>query len=153
MVQCAALVETNHGIGNLIMNEYGCYGNGHTIHSSGQIEWFKNSADDRSVQVGGKQRICTSDGYAMPLVCSGGLMYLFLLGKSTDEDLERYRAVHLTEPHKWDPSVLDFTHPSSLLGPLTLMTDLPLTLVVMNLGIIPIGQSKLSVFWMTQPNC
>ena len=41
VVQCAALEETNHGIVNLIMNEYACYGKGHTIHSSGQIEWFK----------------------------------------------------------------------------------------------------------------
>ena len=43
VVQCAALVQTNHGIVNLIMNEYACYGKGHTIHSSGQIEWFKNA--------------------------------------------------------------------------------------------------------------
>ena len=112
VVQCAALVKTNHGIVNLIMNEYACYGKGHTIHSSGQIEWFKNSVDDRSVQVGGKQRICTTDGYAMPLTCRGGLMYLSLLGKPTDQDLERYPAVHLTGPHEWDPSVLDYTHPS-----------------------------------------
>ena len=41
VVQCAALVQTNHGIVNLIMNEYACYGKGHTIHSSRQIEWFK----------------------------------------------------------------------------------------------------------------
>ena len=34
VVQCAALVETNHGIVNLIMNEYACYGKDHTIHSS-----------------------------------------------------------------------------------------------------------------------
>ena len=87
VVQCAALVETNHGIVSLIM---------HTMHSSGQIEWCKNSVDDRSVQVGGKQRICTIDGYAMPLVCRGGLMYLSLLSKPSDEDLERYPAVHLT---------------------------------------------------------
>ena len=112
VVQCAALVQTNHGIVNLIMNEYACYGKGHTIHSSGQIEWFKNSVDDRSVQVGGKQRICTTDGYAMPLTCRGGLMYLSLLGKPTDQDSERYPAVHLTGPHEWDPSVLDYTHPS-----------------------------------------
>ena len=112
VVQCAALVETNHGIVNLIMNEYACYGNGHTIHSSGQIEWFKNSVDDRSVQVGGKQRMSTIDGYAMPLTCRGGLMYLSILGKSTDKDLERYPAVHLTGPHEWDPSGLDYTHPS-----------------------------------------
>ena len=107
VVQCAALVETNHGIVNLIMNEYACYGKGNTIHSSGQIEWFKNSVDDRSVQVGRKQRIRTIDGYAMPLTCRGGLMYLSILGKPTDKDLERYPAVHLTGPHDWDPSVLD----------------------------------------------
>ena len=100
VVQCAALVQTNHGIVNLIMNEYACYGKGHTIHSSGQIEWFKNSVDDRSVQVGGKQRICTIDGYAMPLTCRGGLMYLPILGKPTDKDFERYPAVHLTGPHE-----------------------------------------------------
>ena len=112
VVQCAALVQTNHGIVNLIMNEYACYGKGHTIHSSGQIEWFKNSVDDRSVQVGGKQRICTIDGYAMPLTCGGGLMYLSILVKPTDKDLERYPAVHFTGPHEWDPSVLDYTLPS-----------------------------------------
>ena len=89
VVQCAALVETNHGVVSLIMNEYACYGRGHTIHSSGQIEWFKNSVDDRSVQVGGQQRIWTIDGYAMPLTCRGGLMYLSILGKPTDKDLER----------------------------------------------------------------
>ena len=50
-VQCAALVETNHGIVNLIMSEYACYGKEHTIHSSGQIEWFKETIDDRFVQV------------------------------------------------------------------------------------------------------
>ena len=83
VVQCAALVEANHGIVNLITNEYASYGKGHTIHSCGQIGWFKNSVDDRSVQVGGKQRICTIDGYAMPLTCRGGLMYLSILGKPT----------------------------------------------------------------------
>ena len=85
---------------NLIMNEYICNGKGHTIHSSGQIEWFKNSVDDRSVQVGGKQRICTIDGYAMPLVCRGGLMYLSLLGKPSDEDLERDTLVADAYPRK-----------------------------------------------------
>ena len=87
VVQCAALVETSHGVVNLIMNDYTCYGKGHTIHSSGQIEWFKNSVDDRSVRVGGNQRLCTIDGYAMPLTCRSGLMYLFILGKPTDTDL------------------------------------------------------------------
>ena len=30
--------QCGDGIVNLIMNEYGCYGKGHTLHSSGQIE-------------------------------------------------------------------------------------------------------------------
>ena len=38
-------------------------------------------------------------------------MYLSILGKPNDTDLERYPAVHLTGPHEWDPSVLDYTHP------------------------------------------
>ena len=93
VVQCAAVVETNHGIVNLIMNEYAYYSKDCTIHSSGQIEWFKNSVDDRSVHVGGKQRIRTIDCYSMPLVCRGGLIYLSLLVKPSDEDLEWYPAV------------------------------------------------------------
>ena len=48
----------------------------------------------------------------MPLTCKGGLMYLSILGEPTDTDLERYLAVHLTWSHEWDPSVLDYTHPS-----------------------------------------
>ena len=48
LVQCAALVQTNHGMVNLTMNEYAYYGRGHSIHSSGQIEWYINSVDDKS---------------------------------------------------------------------------------------------------------
>ena len=38
-------------------NEYAYYGKGHTIHSSGQIEWHKNLVDDKSVKVGDTQCI------------------------------------------------------------------------------------------------
>ena len=75
IVKCAALVNTNHGIVSFIMNEYAYYGKGHSIHSSGQIEWHTNTVDDKSVQVGGQQRVITIDGYSMPLMCKGGLMY------------------------------------------------------------------------------
>ena len=153
VVQCAALVQTNHGVVNLIMNEYACYGKRHTIHSSGQIEWFKNSVDDMSVQVGGKQRICTTDGYAMPLTCRGGLMYLSLLGKPTDQDLQRgtqlstlqdpMNGIHLS----W--TILTHLVMGSPLGPITLMRDMPLILILMNLGITPRGQFKVSASWMT----
>ena len=52
IVQCAALVNSNHGIVSLIMNEYAYYGKAQSIHSSGQIEWHTNTVDDKSVQVG-----------------------------------------------------------------------------------------------------
>ena len=152
VVQCAALVETNHGIDNLIMNEYACYGKGHTIHSSGQIEWFKNSVDDRSVQVSGKQRICTIDGYAMPLTCRGVLMYFSILGKPTEEIWRGTQLYTLQDPmigilQSWTiPTHLVM---GSLHGPMTPMRDLPLILTLMSLGITPKGQYKLSVFWMT----
>ena len=110
LVQCAALVQTNHGVVNLIINEYAYYGRGHSIHSSGQREWYTNTVDDKSVQVGGPQRIVIIDGYSMPLVCKGGLMYLQLQGIPTDQDLQNYPSVHLTSPHEWDPSVLDYEH-------------------------------------------
>ena len=113
LVQCAALVQTNHGMVNLIMNEYAYYGRGHSIHSSGQIEWYTNIVDDKLVQVGGQQRIVTIDGYSMSLICKGGLMYLELQGIPTDKDLQTYPSVHLTCPHEWDPSILDYEHPEN----------------------------------------
>ena len=110
-MQWAALVNTNHGYVNLILNEYAYYGEGHTIHSSGQIEWHKNLVDEKSVKGGGMQCITTLDGYAFPLKCTGGLMYLSILGKPTDEELVKYPSVHLTSIQEWDPSVLDYSHP------------------------------------------
>ena len=111
IVQRAALVNTINGIVNLIMNESAYYGKGHTIHSSGPIEWHTNTVDDKSVQVGGQQRIITIDGYSMPLMCKGGLMYLKFQGIPTDKDLQTYPSVQLTSPQEWDPSVLDYVHP------------------------------------------
>ena len=82
-------------------------------------------------------------------------MYLSLLGKPSDEDLERYPAVHLTGPHEWFHSVLDFTYPSGD-GEPPWSNDpnerFAFDPNIDELGIIPIGQSKLSVFWMTHPN-
>ena len=102
---------TNYGIVNLIINEYAYYGKPHSIHSSGHIEWHTNIVDDKSVQVGGQQRIVTIDGYSMPLVCKGGLMYLKFQGIPIDKDVQTYPSVHLTSLQECDPSVLDYVCP------------------------------------------
>ena len=43
VVQCAALVETNHGIVNFSMNEYACYRKGHTITPSISLDRLNGS--------------------------------------------------------------------------------------------------------------
>ena len=91
------------------MNEYAYYWKDHTIDSSGQIEWNKYQVDYRSVQVGGSQCITTLDGYSFPLKFTGGLMYLSIMEKPTDDALVKYPSLHLTSIHKWDPSVLDYS--------------------------------------------
>ena len=53
------------------------------------------------------------DGLATPLQCRSGLMNMSILGKPTDQDLDQYPHVLLTNPHEWDSSVLDYSHPSS----------------------------------------
>ena len=63
--------------------------------------------------MGGKQVITFLDGYATPLQCRSGLMYMSILGKATDQDLDEYPHVFHTSPHEWDPSVLDYSHPNT----------------------------------------
>ena len=95
------------------MNEYAHYDRGHSIHSSGQIKSYTHTMNDKSVQVRGPQRIITIDGYSMPVVCKGRLMYLEIQGIPTDMDVQTYPSVHLTSPHEWDPSLLDYEHPEN----------------------------------------
>ena len=40
-------------------------------------------------------------------------MYMNLLGKPTNVDLDKFPRVLLTGPHEWDPSVLDYAHPTT----------------------------------------
>ena len=40
-------------------------------------------------------------------------MYMSLLGQPTDADLNTYPHVLLTGSDEWDPSVLDYTHPTT----------------------------------------
>ena len=134
------------------MHEYAYYGRGNTIHSPGQIEWFQNTCDDKSFHVGGKQVITFIDGYATPLQCRTGLMYMNLLGKPTDADLDKFPHVLLTGHHEWDPSVLDYTHPATA-GDLTWAPNaMHMTPGMMNLAIL--RESSLhshSSPWQIQP--
>ena len=107
VVTAATLLNTSQGKVIGIFNEYAYLGKGSSIHSSGQLEWFKTNVDEKSVKVGGTQLITTLDGYSVPLLIKHGLAYATSLGRPTDQDMDTYPHVFFTSPDEWDPSVLD----------------------------------------------
>ena len=111
VVTAATLLNTSLGKVIGIFNEYAHLGKGSSIHSSGQLEWFKTHVDDKSIKVGGTQLITTLDGYSVPLLIKDGLAYATSLGRPTDHDMDSYPHVFFTSPDEWDPSVLDHNPP------------------------------------------
>ena len=111
VVTAATLLNTSQGKVIGIFNEYAYLGKGSSIHSSGQLEWFKNNVDEKSVKGGGTQLITTLDGYSVPLLIKDGLAYATSLGKPTDQDMDKYPHVFFTSPDEWDHSVLDHDPP------------------------------------------
>ena len=111
VVTAATLLNTSLGKVIGIFNEYAHLGKGSSIHSSGQLEWFKTLVDEKSIKVGGTQLITTLDGYSVPLLIRDGLAYATSLGKPTDQDMDTYPHVFFTSPDEWDPSVLDHDPP------------------------------------------
>ena len=111
VVTAATLLNTSLGKVIGIFNEYAHLGKGSSIHSSGQLEWFKTHVDEKSIKVGGTQLITTLEGYSVPLLIKDGLAYATSLGRPTDQDMDTYPHVFFTSPHEWDPSVLDHDPP------------------------------------------
>ena len=104
----AGLVNTNKGPVILIMHQYALVGRGHSIHSPSHWKWYKHQVCDKSVKVGGKQRIKTVDGYLIPLCIHNGLPHLSMR-PPTDKEFNSLSHVVMTEDSDWDPSVLDFS--------------------------------------------
>ena len=111
VVTAATLLNTSLGKVIGIFNEYAYLGKGSSIHSSGQLEWFKTHVDEKSIKVGGTQLITTLDGYSVPLLIRDGLAYATSLGRPTDHDMDSHPHVFFTSPDEWDPSVLDHDPP------------------------------------------
>ena len=111
VVTAATLLNTSLGKVIGIFNEYAHLGKGSSIHSSGQLEWFKTHVDEKSVKVGGTQLITTLEGYSVPLLIKDGLAYATSLGRPTDQDMDTYPHVFFTSPDEWDLSVLDHDPP------------------------------------------
>ena len=76
------------------------------MHSPGQFEHYKNDVNDKSVHVGGLQRINTLDGYMVPLEIKNGLARMHMR-PYTDDEWDTFPHVFFTSELEWDPSVLD----------------------------------------------
>jgi hypothetical protein len=76
IVTAAGLVESQNGPIIVKLHQYAHHGKGKTIHSSAQLEYYKNTVKDRSCVFGGKQRIVTLDDYVIPLHVRQGLAYM-----------------------------------------------------------------------------
>jgi hypothetical protein len=99
-------VKLQRGEVIIVMHQYTYTGKGKKIHSSGQLEWYKQEVDDKSIKVGGKQHIKTSDGYVIPLDVKGGLPYV-KMRPYTDHKWDPLPHVILTRDGNWNPSVVD----------------------------------------------
>ena len=106
IVDASAKVNTQHGDIIIIMRQYAYHGTGRTIHSSGQLESYKNKVDDRSWKVEGRQCIKTLDGYLIPLDIINGLPYMKMV-PNTDHEFQTLPHVILTSEQDWDPKILD----------------------------------------------
>ncbi len=104
IVKAGGVVKTQHGPAIAIPHQYAYTGQGKTIHSLGQLEWYKNNVNDKSINVaGGLQCILTNDGYVIPISIRDGLPYVVL----SNEEWDSLPHVILTGDADWDPGVLD----------------------------------------------
>jgi hypothetical protein len=81
------------------------HGKGRTILSSPQLEAFGNIVDDRSIHVGGTQRITTPDGIVIPIDIVDNLPYTPMRAY-TDDDWDTLPIFMMTQ-YEWKPNALD----------------------------------------------
>ena len=106
IVTAGGIVNTQKGEVINILHQYAYTGKGKTIHSSRQTEAFKQLVYDKSVKVGGKQRVETVNGYIIPLNFRNGLPYI-TMRPYKDSEWEALPHVTFTADVSWDPTILD----------------------------------------------
>lgn len=107
IVTAGGVLQTTTGEVIGIFHQYAHINKGASIHSSVQLEAYKQDVNDRSLRTpGGLQRILTVDGYELPLSFRSGLPYL-QIRPYTDHEFSTLPHVVMTSDQDWDPSVLD----------------------------------------------
>jgi hypothetical protein len=100
------VIATQLGPAIAIFHQYALLGTGPSVHSSAQLEHYKNEVNDKSAIVGGLQRVQTVHGYIIPLNIRDGLPRL-MLRPFTDTEWKKLPHVIMTSETDWDPSVMD----------------------------------------------
>ena len=101
------VVHTHCGPVIAIFHQYALYGKGSSIHAPVQLEYFKNTVDEKSRHAGGAQCIMSHDGqYIIPLAIHNGLARL-PIRPYTDDEWDTLPHIIMTDEADWDPSVLD----------------------------------------------
>ena len=95
IVTAGGVINTQKGEVIAIMHQYAYVGKGKTIHSCGQLDAYKLTVHDKSIKIGGLQRIETPDGYIIPLNVRNGLIYMSIR-PYTDNEWETLPQVILT---------------------------------------------------------
>ena len=88
------------------------------------VKWNGSTAKLMTdLNVGGAQRIKTSEGYVITLSIESGLVYMHSMRIPTDHDLQNFPRVFFTSPDIWNTSVLDHGIPPSLLEDINQHSD------------------------------
>jgi len=106
MVDATAKTVMDKGPVILILWNHACHGINHTLHSAGQIEWFKKKAHGTSMKVGGRQVIRAADGCCIPINIIQGLPHIGM-ELNTAEEFDALAHVVLTQGGEWDSTVPD----------------------------------------------
>ena len=106
LVTAGGVTTTITGEVIVIMQQYSHHGENKTIHSSPQIENYKNIVDDHSIKVGGGQHITTLDKYKIPMSIRGALSYMTLC-PYIDKEWSTLPHAVLTSDSYWGPTFLD----------------------------------------------
>jgi Reverse transcriptase (RNA-dependent DNA polymerase) len=107
IVTAQALIQTHKGNVIAVFHQMALLGKGKSILSCVQMEHYGAAIDDKSLCLGGKQRIIM-DGYQIPLDFQNGLPYL-PCRPPTKEEVHTLPHVIMTSDVDWDPSTYDNT--------------------------------------------
>jgi len=102
----AGVATSQSGEVILVFHQYALHGRGKTIHSSSQLEHYKNVVNDRPLKLGGTQSITTNDGHTSPSDFQNGSPSL-KLRPYMDEEWDTFPTVIMTEDMEWDPRHYD----------------------------------------------